>query len=79
MKRTYKITEDGYFQGTWRAKDTKLTLHPKEAKYGVLSGQLVEVVEVRKPAVSVTNKAPRRTRGERSTRRTVGGSSGLST
>lgn len=82
----YRVKQAGYYIGKYYNEGEKLSLHEKQAKYGLMTGQIekmpaaVEPKSVPLKAAAVGEEAPRKskvkTRGERSTGRSVGGSFG---
>lgn len=57
VKRKYRFRVSGHFMGTYRNKYDVIELYPKQAKYGLLSGQL-EMVETIPPIVAKSAVEP---------------------
>jgi len=72
----YRINKAGFFMGRHYNEGDVLTLHEKQAKYALLSGQLVPTVEFGAPK-AVKKARPAFVGNERFSRTTVGSTSGL--
>jgi hypothetical protein len=88
-KQAYRVCATGYFMGTHYSEGDRIMLYPRQAKYALMSGQLEAIVMSQAEQDDAHEKAMQRATpaapvrkpfsapfGERSTRRTVGGSLG---
>jgi len=75
----YRINKTGFFMGRHYQEGDTLTLHEKQAKYALLSGQLVPTEEHAAPApkAAKVRPAPFARSSERFSKGSVGSSFGL--
>jgi len=80
-KKLYKVKKAGYYLGSYIAEGKEVMMFPKQAKYGLMNGQLVDVSakkafkEAPKKAMPAPKKSSEYSR-KRGGKYSVGGSFG---